>query len=73
MLAMTTMNNTATRKTGVNMTYEEDRCLEVLTHVDGILLDYIERIEKMEGAGLYHGRAVALAVKEMMEVLKDMK
>lgn len=37
--------------------------IELLKSIDEILLDYIERIEKMEGAQLWYGRSVALAVK----------
>lgn len=37
--------------------------IEVLKAVDEILMDYIERVEKAEGAGLWYGRSVALAVK----------
>lgn len=44
---------------------------ELLVAVDDILLDYIERLEKHENSGLYHGRAVALAVKVARARLED--
>lgn len=53
------------------MSYEAERSLLVLKAVDEILLDYIERIENMEGAGLFYGRSVALAVKALIAVLED--
>lgn len=45
--------------------------IKVLQSVDEILLDYIERVEKAEKAGLYHGRGVALSVKVLLAKLKE--
>lgn len=43
----------------------------LLNSVDEILLEYIERLEKLEGSSLNHGRAVALAVKTILSKLKE--
>jgi hypothetical protein len=48
---------------GDRMTYSKEQLVELLRRVDDVLLDYIERLEKLEGSGLYHGRGLALAVK----------
>lgn len=53
------------------MKHDKERSLLVLKAVDDILLEYIERLEKAEGSGLYHGRGVALAVKHLMAILED--
>ena len=45
--------------------------IRILQAVDDILLDYIERLEKSENAGLHHGRSVALAVKALLIELKQ--
>jgi hypothetical protein len=45
------------------MTYTKEQMKELLKRVDEVLLDYIERLEVLEGSGLYHGRGLALAVK----------
>ena len=52
---------------------DKDRALKVLNEVDGILLDYIEQLEKKPMTTLAHGRAVVLAVKYMIAVLEDSK
>jgi len=50
---------------------DKDRALRVLNEVDGILLDYIEQLEKKPMTTLAHGRGVALAVKYMIAVLEE--
>jgi hypothetical protein len=45
------------------MNYTKEQLVELLRLVDEVLLDYIERLEKLEGSGLYHGRGLALAVR----------
>ena len=50
---------------------DKDRALRVLKEVDGILLDYIEQLEKKPMTTLAHGRGVALAVKYMIAVLEE--
>ena len=51
---------------------DKDRALRVLKEVDGILLDYIEQLEKkQEATTLAHGRGVALAVKYIIAVLEE--
>lgn len=53
------------------MKYVKERSLFLFKAVDEVLLEYIERLEKTEGSGLYHGRSVALAVKQMIAILED--
>ena len=50
---------------------DKDRALRVLKEVDGILLDYIEQLEKKPMTTLAYGRGVALAVKYMVAVLEE--
>ena len=50
---------------------DKDRALRVLKEVDGILLDYIEQLEKKPMTTLAHGRGVVLAVKYMIAVLEE--
>jgi hypothetical protein len=50
---------------------DKDRALRVLKEVDGVLLDYIEQLEKKPMTTLAHGRGVALAVKYMIAVLEE--
>ena len=50
---------------------EKDRALRVFKEVDGILLDYIEQLEKKPMTTLAHGRGVVLAVKYMIAVLEE--
>lgn len=52
---------------------DKDRALRVLKEVDGVLLGYIEQLEKKPMITLAHGRGVALAVKYMIAVLEDGK
>jgi len=50
---------------------DKDRALRILKEVDGVLLDYIEQLEKKPMTTLAHGRGVALAVKYMIAVLEE--
>ena len=50
---------------------DKNRALRVLKEVDGVLLDYIEQLEKKPMTTLAHGRGVALAVKYMIAVLEE--
>ena len=50
---------------------DKDRALRVLKEVDGVLLDYIEQLEKKPMTTLAHGRGIALAVKYMIAVLEE--
>ena len=50
---------------------DKDRALRVLKEVDGVLLDYIEQLEKKPMTTLAHGRGVGLAVKYMIAVLEE--
>lgn len=50
---------------------DKDRALRVLKEVDGVLLDYIEQLEKKPMTTLAYGRGVALAVKYMIAVLEE--
>jgi len=50
---------------------DKDRALRVLKEVDGILLDYIEQLEKKPMTTLAYGRGVTLAVKYMIAVLEE--
>ena len=50
---------------------DKDRALRVLKEVDGVLLDYIEQLEKKPMTTLSNGRGVALAVKYMIAVLEE--
>ena len=49
---------------------DKDRALRILKEVDGVLLDYIEQLEKKPMTTLSNGRGVALAVKYMIAVLE---
>ena len=50
---------------------DKDRALRILKEVDGVLLDYIEQLEKKPMTTLSNGRGVALAVKYMIAVLEE--
>ena len=50
---------------------DKNRALRVLKEVDGVLLDYIEQLEKKPMTTLAHGRGVVLAVKYMIAVLEE--
>ena len=52
---------------------DKDRALRTLKEVDGVLLDYIEQLEKQPMTTLAYGRGVALAVKYMIAVLEENK
>ena len=46
----------------------------ILSEVDEVLLEYIERVEKAEKlAMLCHGRSLALAVKVALAMIRDGK
>ena len=68
------LNPSATKK-AVTMLRQQaadkDRALRVLKEVDGVLLDYIDQLEKKPMTTLAHGRGVALAVKYMIAVLEE--
>ncbi len=67
-------STTAPRKAATMLRQQQadkDRSLRVLKEVDGILLDYIEQLEKKPMTTLAYGRGVVLAVKYMIAVLEE--